>query len=298
MKSIMPSPEIFSSVLGIPKKNFDRLLPKFSKELRKAELSKYIPETDRKRSLGGGRKATFSTDEEKLFFILFYYKVYPTLRLAEYLFGFDHTNILRWKDFLEKVLNNTLKYELVYPTKQIACLQELIEVYPVFQDLIIDATERPVRRPMDKDMENLHFSGKKKDHTIKNQLFINPKMKRIVYVSQACEGRKHDKRSFEEDKVWTKAPPGTTILTDGGYPGIGNLSPYIKHVKPFRKEAGKKLTNAQKETNKTLSSIRISVENVFGYMKHFNILRHDFRNNLEKAQIPFETIACVYNFTR
>ena len=147
-------------------------------------------------------------------------------------------------------------------------------------------------------MENLHFSGKKKDHTVKNQLFINPKLKRVVYVSKTCEGKRHDSKLFKEDKIWTKAPPGTVVLTDGGYPGIGDLSPYIKHAHPFKKEAGKVLTDLQKQANKILSSQRVAVENVFAYMKHFNILRHDFRNKLAKAQMPFETIACIYNYTR
>lgn len=298
MRKMIPSPEIFPSVIGIPKKKFDELLPTFSGELRKAEKSKYIPEAKRQRCLGGGRKGRLSTDEEKLFFIFFYYKVYPTLRLAEYLFDMDHTNVLRWKEFLEGVLSSTLEQELVLPTKQIKCLSELITVYPALKDMIVDATERPVRRPTDKDTEKMYFSGKKKDHTIKNQIFVSPKTGRILHVSRACEGKKHDKKLFEEDKIWTKAPPGTIVLTDGGYPGIDKLSPYIKHAHPFRKEAGKELTELQKKANKILSSKRVMVENVFAHMKHFNILRHDFRNRLNKAQISFETIACVYNFTR
>jgi len=95
-----------------------------------------------------------------------------------------------------------------------------------------------------------------------------------------------------------KAPPNTLILSDGGYISIDKLSPYIKLAHPFKREVGKDLTISQRETNKALSSIRSSVENTFAYMKHFNILKHDFRNNLQRAQLPFETIAAIYNFTR
>lgn len=298
MPLILPNPDIFPSVVGIPYKDFKRLLPKFSRWLRKAEAVKYIPESGRKRTLGGGRKATIATDEEKLFFILFYYKVYPTYRLAEYLFGLDHTNCERWKEFLESILNQTLGYEFILPKRKIKCLNELITVYPALKECIVDATERPIRRPTDRTSENKYFSGKKGDHTVKNQILINPKTKRILYVSKTHEGRKHDKRLFEEDPIWLKAPPGSIFLSDGGYTGIDKLSPYIKNPHPFKREVGEDLTDSQKQTNQALSSIRSSVENTFAYMKHFNILRHDFRNDLQRAQLPFETIAAIYNFTR
>ncbi len=298
MSLILPNPDIFPSVVGISHKDFRRLLPKFSRWLRRAERSRYVAETARVRDLGGGRKAALATDEQKLFFILFYYKVYPTYRLAEYLFGLDHTNCERWKEFLEGVLNQTLGYELILPKRKIKCLNELITICPALKNSIVDATERPIRRPADRLNENKYFSGKKNDHTIKNQILISPKTKRILYVSKTHEGKKHDKRLFEEDPIWMKTPPNTTILSDGGYTGIDKLSPYIKNPHSFKREAGKDLTTSQNEFNKAVSSFRSGVANTFAYLKHFNILRHDFRNNLQRAQLPFETIAAIYNFTR
>ena len=298
MKKLLPPPELFPSVLGIPYDQFKKLLPLFSQELRKAELVRHVKEGERKRPYGAGRRATFSTDEDKLFFILFYYKVYPTYRLAEYVLGLDHTNIQRWKEFLEDVLNRALGYELKLPEKTVRCLDQLIQVCPQLSECIVDATERPVRRPKDPEDETKYFSGKRMDHTVKNQILINPRSKKILHVSKMSEGKKHDKKVFEEEAIWMKAPPGTKALGDSAYIGIEKLSPYIKLFRPFKKPVGGELTPAQKETNRILSSTRVRVENVFGYMKHFNILRHDFRNRLDKAQMPFETIACIYNFTR
>ena len=165
MKLSLPNKEIFPSIIGIKRKDFDRLLPKFSRELRKAEYQNYLRNSKRERAFGAGRTPkAFKTDEEKLFFILFYYKVYPTVRLAEYLFELDHTNIKRWKDFLEVVLNNTVSYQLQLPIRRVRCLSELITVYPALKDCIVDATERPVRRPKDPTNESKYFSGKKNDH--------------------------------------------------------------------------------------------------------------------------------------
>lgn len=298
MNKLLPKPELFPYVLGITHCQFKDILPRFSRELRRAEQVRYVKESERKRPYGAGRRPVFYSDEEKLFFILSYYKIYPTYRFAEYLFELDHTNIHRWKEFLEDVLQRALGYELKLPERTIRCMEELIQVCPEISECIVDATERSVRRPQDPKQETKYFSGKRKDHTVKNQILVSPNSGRILYVSGISEGKKHDKRLFEEDRIWLKAPPGSTILGDGGYVGIDELSPYIKLARPFRRPAGGKLTEAEKKTNRVLSSVRARVENVFGYMKHFNILRHDFRNRLEKAQVPFETIACIYNFTR
>lgn len=296
---ILKRPELFSSALGITYEQFRGILKQFSRMLRAYEQERYIPTGKRKRVYGGGRKSKIlDSDEKKLFFILFYYKVYPTFRLGQCIFQLDHANIVRWKMYLETILNIALGYKLYLPTKRIRCLNELIEVHPDLREAIVDATERPIRRPKDKLQELGHYSGKKKDHTIKQQILLNPRDKKILYVSKSYGGKKHDKQLFEEDKIWLRFPPGTTVLGDGAYTAIDQLSPYIKLARPFKRPIGGELTETQKETNRTLSSIRSRVENVFAYMKHFNILRHDFRNRLTRADMSFETIACIYNFTK
>ena len=51
---------------------------------------------DRKRRIGGGRKGVLNSMELKLFFILFYLKVYPTYDLASAIFGVDKSRVCRW----------------------------------------------------------------------------------------------------------------------------------------------------------------------------------------------------------
>ena len=58
------------------------------------------------------------------------------------------------------------------------------------------------------------------------------------------------------------------------------------------------LTPTQKETNITISQIRVRVEHPFAWMKHFNALAHVWRNAISTADCPFRTIATLYNFTR
>jgi hypothetical protein len=290
---------LYPFLTGLTYEQFEILLNKFSKQLRIAERHKYMPETNRIRSFGGGRKSKLDSDAKKLLFILFFYRIYPTFRLAEAIFGMDHTNCARWKDFLEPVLNKALGYQLNMPPMhmRLKSLDKFIEICPQMIECIVDATERPIRRPKDNINEVRYFSGKRKCHTVKNQIVINPRSKKILHVSKTYEGRKHDKKVFEEEEwLWLRAPPGTEILGDSGYLGIDQLSPHIKLIRPFKKPLGGKLTNAQKDTNKQLSSLRVRVEHPFAHMKNFNILKHRFRNRLDKAHMPFETIACICNF--
>nr|WP_293103687.1 transposase family protein [Okeania sp. SIO2F4] len=44
------------------------------------------------RSVGGGRKARLRTNKDKLFYILFYFKCYPTFDLAGILFDINRSH--------------------------------------------------------------------------------------------------------------------------------------------------------------------------------------------------------------
>ena len=152
-------PELFPSVVGITHTQFQSLLYRFSFALRTREhLRAYGKKRIRKP--GGGRKPTFRTDSAKLFFILFYYKVYPTFRLAQAIFGLDKRNILFWKVFLEGVLCAALGRQLVLPKRRVNTMSGLLEICPALSWAIVDATERPIRRPKDPPESNPLLLGK------------------------------------------------------------------------------------------------------------------------------------------
>lgn len=290
-------PELFPSVLGITYAQFQSLLYRFSFALRSTEQARAA----RKKWLrapGGGRKPRFRTDADKLFFMLFYYKVYPTFRLAQALFGLDKRNIFTWKTYLEPVLFSALKRQLVLPTRRVNTVHGLLEICPVLSSVIVDATERPVRRPKDPDDQTRFYSGKKKRHTVKNQIVVHPRTKKILAVSGTVEGKRHDKKLLEDDAILSFVPVNATVLGDSGYQGSGEVAPWARFVTPIKKQPGKSHSEADKETNRALSSVRVRVEHVFSYLKHFNILSHVFRGEISRANQPFHTISCLYNFTR
>jgi hypothetical protein len=288
--------------IGIPYTKFLELLPKFSRALRKAEFDKAWKKK-RIRQPGGGRKATLKDDFEKLFFILLYYKTYPTFRFAQILFGFDKRNIQLWENFLAPVLWDAVGYELTLTKRfsRTSSFEAWIEEYPQLKEFLVDATERWIQRPKDKKKQEFYYSGKKKKHTVKNQLLVSPQKKRILAVSKSVEGKRADKKLFADDPIVLMLPKDSVGMADKAYQKADQISPYLKMIIPKKKPPGGALNEEEKANNKAISSIRVRVEHPISYLKHFNILSQRFRGrvqNQDNVDLPIETIAAIYNFTR
>ncbi len=63
--------------------------------------------------------------------------------------------------------------------------------------LMIDGTGRAVHRRQKPSKRKAKYSGKKKRHTVSHQI-ITDSNKRILAVGPAQDGRKHDKRIYDE----------------------------------------------------------------------------------------------------
>lgn len=298
---LLKHPNLFQYVIGIRYNQFLNILPKFTTALRLAEVKKSYSKK-RVREVGGGRKAKLADDYQKLFFILFYYKTYPTFRFASVIYGLDKRNIQLWVKFLAPVLFSALGYELsLKKRKKISRWNLWLEEYPQLEQFIVDCTERQVQRPKDNKLQGQYYSGKKKHHSVKNQILVSPISKRILTVSGTVEGTIHDKRLFEEDPLLLHLPEHSIGMGDLGYLGTEDLSPHLKMLLPQKKPPGRELTDSQKLNNKAISQIRVRVEHPLSYLKHFGILYQKYRGrvtNQQNLDLPIKTIACIYNFTR
>lgn len=86
-----------------------------------------------------------------------------------------------------------------------------------------------------------------------------------------------------------------------GYQGTEDLNPHFKMLLPQKKPPGQELTASQKANNKAISQIRVRVEHLLSYLKHFGILYQKFRGRVQNQanlDLPIKTIAAIYNFTR
>jgi hypothetical protein len=198
--------------------------------------------------------------------------------------------------FLSSVLKETLGYQIPLPDRQMRSFSDLYSIYPELEEYIVDGTDRPYKRSKDNKTQELYYSGKKKKHTIKNQVFINPYNKKIIYTTETLPGSVHDKTAIKEDGILNNASKTSKGLGDLGYEGIKKDYSWLKFIIPLKKKKGRERTVEDKETNKAVSSIRVRVEHVIGKLKINRILTDKFRSSLQFSDLVFKNCCYLYNF--
>jgi hypothetical protein len=119
-----------------------------------------------------------SSIEAKLVFILFYFKYYPVQAVQGYLFGMGQAQANEWIHTLTPVLNRALSYERQLPARQAQTIEQVLVACPGLE-FILDGTERPIRRPVDRTRQAQLYSGKKKRRTLKNDVITDKRTARL-----------------------------------------------------------------------------------------------------------------------
>lgn len=152
------------ALTGLSQAEFDQLLPEFSQVYeaqRQSEYEQAVAKGKRQRQLGGGRKSKLPTLSDKLQFVLYYYKTYPTFDVLATQFKLArskaHTNLYQ----LSPILQQTLVRLGMMPAREFKTAEELRQALKGIDQIIIDATERAYRRPQDAEQQEAHYSGKK-----------------------------------------------------------------------------------------------------------------------------------------
>ena len=248
--------------------------------------------TKRQRERGGGRNGALPILENKLLFILFYFKVYPVQEVQGYVFEMGQTQAGEWIQRLTPILNQALGYEKQLPARKAQDIEQVLRMCPELE-FIIAGTERSIRRPKSKDQQESHYSGKKKRHTVKNNLVTEKRTKKVKVLSATCEGKKHDKKLADEQAI--PFPPGSKVWKDTGFQGYEPEG--VTTYQPMKKPKGKELTTEQKQKNKELSRERIGVEHSIGGIKVFRIV-HDIFRNFRKGfdDLVMETACGLHNW--
>jgi len=285
------SDRVLKSLTGMNRAEFEELAILFELVLLETSASK-----KRKRAPGAGRRGVLKEARWKLFFILFYLKVYPTYDLAGFFFGTDKCQPCRWVQMFLPVLERVLGRRCALPKRKICSVEEFLAFFPDVADLFLDGTERRVQRPQSAKKQKNCYSGKKKTHTRKN-IVATDKDKRILFVSPTKNGRRHDKHLLDKAGWLSAIPPGVTLWVDTGFQGIEHmLNPCVSVMRPTKRNKGKTLTLEQKQENKTISSIRIVVENAIAGIKRFGVLSQLFRNRNGQDDKFFFLSAALWNF--
>lgn len=288
--SLKNKPRTLRSLTGLNPNEFEALLISFG-----VAWDNFVKETferpDRKRAVGAGRIAHLKTIEDKLLFILFYYRQYPTQEAQGFFFGMSQSQASEWVHRLSGLLNQALGYEMQLPERRAAKLEAVLSACPSLA-FIIDGTERPINRPKDKEKQKSYYSGKKKGHTVKNNL-ITERGGKVMYLSRTCEGKRHDKKLADEENY--RFPSGSKLLQDTGFQGYRPTGATV--IQPKKKPRGGELTPDEKLLNRAISSLRVEVEHQIGGVKRAQILVQKFRNRTANfVDEVMETACGLHNF--
>ena len=85
-----------------------------------------------------------------------------------------------------------------------------------------------------------------------------------------------------------------SFLADSGYQGITNI--FKNSMIPKKKSKYNPLTDQDKELNKLISSIRITIEHVNCQLKIFRILSEKYRSRIKTFYKRAILICCFYNY--
>jgi hypothetical protein len=283
-------PRILQSLTGLKREEFEMLLESFAQAWEDFVTETFQRE-GRKRAYGAGRKPHLKQLDDKLLFILVYFRLYPIQEVQGFLFGMGQAQANEWVHRLTGVLNRALGYEQQLPEREPANLEAVLNRCPSLE-FMIDGTERPINRPQDKADRKRYYSGKKKSHTVKNNV-ISARGGKVLFLSDTYEGKKHDKKIADEEAY--QFPAGSVLWQDTGFQGFAPDGVRIKQ--PTKKPRNAELSAAQKEENRQISKIRVEVEHQIGGVKRCQIVVQKFRNWVDHyIDDVMETACGLHNF--
>ena len=163
------------ALTGLPHEKIDVLENAFTEVYHEEQQRAYeegLAAGKRQRKPGGGRKGKLASIRDKLLFLLYYLKVYPTFDVMGVQFGMSRSKACENVHKLMPILYKTLVRLDVLPYREFSSVEEFITACQGIEKLLIDVTERLHRRPQDGDQQSEMYSGKKRNIPSKTPLSL------------------------------------------------------------------------------------------------------------------------------
>jgi len=279
-ESLVRYPSAFRSLTGMTPTEFESLLTAFltaADRLREASCTTRRGQP-RRRAAGAGHPHRHDS-RHRLLMALVWLRVYPTYELLGFFFGLHKRNAqLNVRDVLA-VLDTIDDFPFDRPgrrRKRLGCAAEVMAAFPEVR-VLIDSKEQRVNRPRGYDAQKPYYSGKKKAHTVKTQVVVDP-CGRIEAVSDSVPGgANHDLPLWCGSGVLEQLAAGQGAMVDKGYVGLKNYYPDVPVIIPFKASRGHPLTAEQEAFNREVARCRIVVEHTMAQLNRFTVLRQVFR---------------------
>ena len=290
------TPHAFLPLTGLSHPEFERLFEAFGAAAAAHQAARTHTKRGHhrlRRAAGAGHPHALDL-RTRLAMALVWLRVYPTYAVLGGLFGTDKP--VAWhtvQDVLE-VLETLADFPFDRPGKDRAALRTADAVMAAFPQVrvVIDAKEQGFRRPAGWEEQKPFYSGKKKRHTVKNQVVCTP-TGRIASVSRTAPGRTHDRTVLRHDGILDRLPVGAGVMTDQGYVGVGADAGPRPVVLPAKATKNHPLTDEPKAANRVISRNRVVVEHVMAQLNRCGVLRQVFRSVFGRHTPVFRVVALL-----
>jgi hypothetical protein len=272
-------PTVFLKVTGLRLNEFASLLNDMLPRFASAELTR-LHRLSRRRKIGGGRHADLSPRDQILLTII-WLRQYPTNEVLGFLFGVSDSTVSRLITRLLPLLEASGKDTMRLPDpgrKHRKELDVLLNETPELA-VIIDTFEQRVQRCNDPKQADTHFSGKKKQHTLKSQVAVDEDTGTVCDVAESVVGPTADLTVLKQSGLLSRLGEGIGAIGDLAYVGIAEAHPHKKGATPRRKPRGKERPPEDVCFNRAFSKRRIKVEHTIGRMRRYESLNQMDRHH-------------------
>jgi hypothetical protein len=292
-------PRVFLAVTGLKLSEFaalfDEVLPLYAEAEQKRHL-KQRPQQERQRALGGGHPFTLSV-RDQLLLALVWLRIYPTHEVLGFLFGVSDSSVSRlvhrWLPLLAQAGRDEMR-QVDPGRKHRRSLQQVLTEVPQLSALV-DSFEQRVQRPADPQEQRAHYSGKKKAHTLKTQVVVQPDTGLFMDVSESVRGPTNDHTLVRLSGVLGRLPSDTVLGGDLGYVGQVKEPGDMEVSTPRRKPRGKERGQEDMAYNKAFAQVRIKVEHTIGRARRYQALSQQDRHHRELVTERGQAIAGLVN---
>ena len=285
-------PRLFQALTSVTPSEFLTLLMAFQQAWDDEEIDHPLDTYPRQRKEGGGRKALLLRLEDKLFFLVVYFKLSPLQAEQGALFGMSQSRANIWIHHLAQVLRTAFALDHHLPARTAQALFEKLE-HDEAHIAMIDGTERRQQRRQDADAQSAEYSGKKKCYTKKNILITTPPHYQVEFLSRTYPGSVHDKAVADREALLF--PEDLVLVQDNGFEGYAPEGVIV--CQPKKKPKGKELSSKDTARNTLISRLRIAVEHVISGITRCHIVKDLFRNTKPFFDDLVMEIACgLHNF--
>ncbi len=293
-QSLRDYPALVKALTGLAADVFWTLVKDTEAKIPEYERQRH-ERPDRQRAVGGGPPY----DQPvviRVALVLTYLRLHIPQEAVAWLYGTTQPDVSRELRRLMPLIVQLLPapevWKIVHESEALS-EAEVLEFSPLADGrVLVDATEQPVYRAHDNEVRKQYYSGKKKAFTLKTE-FVTDGQHRIVAISEAVPGAKHDKTLSDEVHTLEHLPDGCEVNADKGYQGLANQVgvvtvrntetgeeqqvPRLKVKLPFKKPKGGELSEEQLEFNRQLGAVRVRVEHCIGWVKNWAIVATRFR---------------------